>query len=150
MIKNIYERTEESVIIRTFERAKLLELKRKISRTNLVKAIALTEVIVIVFLAVGLTYLITTPPEAVTVSGTATTNNSQFSPKSIVFIDNITAVNYYTVVLRDGTYSIILPNMHPYVVVIEESTSTGIGGSCGAGGLRLYSTQRSLTFTARC
>lgn len=102
----------------------------------------LVTVLIIVLVILGvviatLAYVLTLPPPYITVHGKASTNNVQETPNIIFFQDNITSVHYYTVVLSDGSYSIILPNMRSYFVTIEWISANGTQGGCAPTGLRL-------------
>lgn len=121
---------------------------------NRTKSLVTALIVVLVLLAVvivTLAYVLTLPPPYVTVQGKASTGNAQETPNIIFFQDNITSVHYYTVVLSDESYSIILPNMRSYFVTIEWISSNGIQGGCASSGLRLDEARAtSLILNASC
>jgi hypothetical protein len=104
-------------------------------RIKILSVIVILQILVIVGLTVGLVYLVTVPPQTISVTGAVTSGNSQFFPDPITFIDTVSSVHYYTYVptgwtVRSscGSYSIILPDMHAYYVVTTVENSSGFVG----------------------
>jgi hypothetical protein len=124
-----------------------------ISRVKILSIVVILQVLVIAGLAIGLGYLVNAPPQTVTVSGSVTSSKAGYFPDTITFIDSVSTVHYYTYVPDgltfrsvNGSYSILLPNMHAYYVVTNISNSSGFVGACSAGAtnrLQLYTTQHA-------
>jgi hypothetical protein len=138
-----------------------VEIRFGISRIKILSIVVILQVLVIAGLVVGLGYLVNAPTQTVTVSGTVTSSKAGYFPDTITFIDSVSTVHYDTYVPNgwtfrsvNGSYSILLPNMHAYYVVTTISNSSGFVGACSPGAtdmVQLSSTQRTpFTLNIQC